>query len=74
MKHERLYWISVNGEWLCEQVIEDEDETSVKLLNHNRRIPKSIIGDENKTYYNQHYFWTEEARDEYYEATQIPRF
>lgn len=74
MRHKILYWISKNGEYCCEQFVETEDERSVKLVNYKNKIPKSIIGNENKTYYGQRYFWTEKERDDYYEVSQIPNF
>ena len=50
MQNKSLYWITKNGEWCCEGIIEDENENSIKLVNHSHKIPKSIIGNENKTY------------------------
>ena len=52
---EALFWTTGNG-FLCSQGIEIETETAVKLINHARAIPKSVIGNKNKTFYGKHFF------------------
>ena len=68
-----LFWTTANG-FLCSQGIESETETAVKLINHARAIPKSVIGNENKTFCGKHFFATEQEADEYLQATSIPFF
>lgn len=66
-----LFWTTTNG-FLCSQGIESETETEIKLINHARAIPKSVIGNENKTFYGKHFFATEQKAEEYLQAISIP--
>lgn len=66
-----LFWTTENG-FLCSQGIESETETAVKLINHARAIPKSVIDNENKTFYGKHFFTTEQKAEEYLQAISIP--
>lgn len=62
-----LFWTTGNG-FLCSQGIESETETEVKLINYARAIPKSVIGNKNKTFYGKHFFATEQEADKYLQS------
>ena len=64
---EALFWTTANG-FLCSQGIESETESAVKLINHARAIPKSVIGNKNKTFYGKHFFATEKEAEEYLQS------
>ena len=68
---EALFWTTANG-FLCSQGIESETETAVKLINYKRKIPKSVIDNETKTFYGKHYFASEQEAEEYLQSTSIP--
>lgn len=62
-----LFWTTENG-FLCSQWIESETETAVKLINYAMAIPKSVIGNKNKTFYGKHFFETEQEAEEYLQS------
>lgn len=64
---EALFWTTANG-FLCSQGIESETKTAVKLINYAMEIPKSVIGNKNKTFYGKHFFATEHEADEYLQS------